>query len=253
MRIVNLLINNSYFKRLSVRRKIMKSLTIVVLSFLAAGVCFASGEEEGAAVDGKAVIRFVRGEVSINGRQVEKGEEIPEGSMVCTGSKAVVEIVYGGKNIMELRENSEAQMSFKDMHCDVDLSSGTLLAVMRKNQPAWGIKGGTLKVKTPTAVADFTGRAIFVEIEDANSTYINPALGAAVLSDVNGQNTIETKAYMHEEAYRFTKGADGTLVRFKAKGGKGHTNTTFDSLASRVRAPLHWGKKSKCSECNTLK
>ncbi|HUV06193.1 MAG TPA: FecR family protein [Spirochaetia bacterium] len=204
---------------------------------LAAAVCFGGGGGEAAPVNPKGSIDYIEGDVRLNEREVELGQIVEVGSTILTGPGSYCEVVFRGKNIFQIQENSLVTISIDENQGRIDLQRGALAAVFSRLQNL-GTVGSSFDLHTPTAVAGVRGTAFFIKVEDAENTYICTCNGRTSLGDVAGGNDINVSS-THHSAYRFSR-KGGPISRSKA-GLLYHTDNTMNRLAAKILVSIDWG------------
>jgi hypothetical protein len=201
----------------------------------------AGGGTEPVPANPRAVIEYSEGDVLVDGRPAEIGQEVALGADVRTGENSTCIIVFGGKNIFRIQELSSAVIRIDEEQGSIDLARGALAAVFDRLQRLSG-SGGAFRIQTPTAVAGVRGTAFFIKVEDQNNTYVCTCNGKLGLEDVDQGNSRSVRA-THHRSYRFTRGADGiTTSRVRMMY---HTDSDITSLASQIGVRLPWKSSSK--------
>ncbi len=197
----------------------------------------AGGRGEQTPLNPKGVIEYLEGEVLVNGAQAEIGQEITMGATVQTGEDSFCEIVFAGKNIFRIQEQSTASLEIDEIQGSITLKQGAMAAVFTKLQTL-SASGGTFRVQTPTAVAGVRGTAFFIKVEDADSTYICTCNGVLGIEDAEQGNRRTVKSE-HHRAYRFSRGTGG--IRMRRAPRLYHNNATMNVLAAKIRVRIPWG------------
>jgi hypothetical protein len=223
----------------------MSSRTSMVLSiiFLALfpATLRAGGGAEPAPANPRGVIEYSEGDVMVDGRPAEIGQEIAPGAAVQTGEDSTCIIVFGGKNIFRIQELSSAVIHIDENRGSIELTRGALAAVFDRLQTL-GSSGGAFRIQTPTTVAGVRGTAFFIKVEDANNTYVCTCNGTLGLEDVDQGNARNVRA-RHHRSYRFTRGGEG--IKSSRVPMMYHTDSDITSLASRIRVRLPWKSESR--------
>ncbi len=209
-------------------------LAAVLAAACAAGA-FAggAGEQLPAGVSGTVV--FLSGEVSLDGRPAEIGQEARYGATVRTGADGVCEVVFASRNVFRIGGDSVAVLRMDGQNGEVELRSGIFAAVFEKLQY---LGGDGFRVKTPTAVAGIRGTAFFIKVEDAANTYVCTCNGRLALADDSGGGSRSVQA-RHHRAYRFSREGQGVVSR--SAGMLYHDDAFMSSLAARIRVRIPWG------------
>ena len=199
----------------------------------------AAGDAETGSVHPAGIIEYIEGEVLLNGEEAQLGAEVTLGATVQTGTDSFCEVVFGGQNIFQIREESLAVISIDESHGQIDLKKGAVAAVFQRLQKLG--TGGTFKLTTPTAVAGVRGTAFFVKVEDENNTYICTCRGRTELEDVRQGNGMQVSSSYHK-AFRFTR--RGGRINTDTADLLYHDNRTMDRLAGKIQSSIDWGGKA---------
>jgi len=117
----------------------------------------------------------MKGDVSVNGKPVHKGEHVGPGSVVETSAGAHAVYVIGDNAFLQ-RQNS--RVDFGDSAATfMRILTGGLLSVFGK---------GERRLSTPTAAIGIRGTGCYIET-DEHKSYFCLCFGAVDLQPVNGQ------------------------------------------------------------------
>jgi hypothetical protein len=225
-----------WYKEAGVKLSAALSIFLFLLSFSA---LHAEGSREATPINVKGIIEYLEGEVTVNGNPADFGEEIEAGSILKTGDASYCEVMFGGRNIFRLEENTIAQLNINSVEGlqAVTLEQGAMAAVFQKIQKIGG-KRGTFSINTPTAVAGIRGTAFFIKVEDANNTYICTCNGQTALEDEN-KNFVKRVSAAAHKAFRFSRTADG--IKADPATLLYHDNASMDRLAVKISYTIPWG------------
>jgi hypothetical protein len=198
----------------------------------------ALGGREQLPANPRGVIEYLEGDVLVNGSAAEIGQEIPPGASVQTGEASFCIILFAGKNIFRIQEQSIAIIEIDESLGSIDLKQGGLAAVFSKLQTL-SSSGGTFRIQTPTAAAGVRGTAFYVQVEDENNTYICTCNGQLGIEDVEQSNSRSVKSDYHA-AYRFSRSGEG--IRLSPAPLLYHNDATMNLLAAKIRIRIPWGK-----------
>jgi hypothetical protein len=219
-----------------------KSL-LTVLALLAvwgvAAARAAGGGEAGPAPAGPPPVVYLEGEVMLDGQQAVLGQKVPPGATLQTGARSYCEIVFGGKNIFRVQEQTLALFDVQAGRGAIDLRQGALAAVFYKLQRLGGGEEA-VRLITPTAVAGVRGTVFFVMVESPTRTYVCTCNGTLRLADVLQDKRLQVSSSIHK-AYRFSREGGRTEVRSAPL--LYHDSATMDSLARRIRVSIPWGSR----------
>ncbi len=144
----------------------MKKITFLLFSALILVVSCSSGEKE---VD-YAVVSFFIGDVKLNEKAINIGDQIKQSDVVSTADRSSCDVKVGG-SIIRIKENSKLEFAAllnKDSENTVlGLEKGKMLCKPKKL-----LKDDSFTVKTPTAVAGVRGTQFTIETDVNNTTRI---------------------------------------------------------------------------------
>ena len=217
----------------------ISSASLIVIFFISLSVLFAEGSQETTMVSEKGIIEYLEGEVTVDGNPADFGQEVEAGSIVKTGDASYCEVIFGGRNIFRLEENTIAQLDIDSARGlqSISINQGAMSAVFQKIQKIGG-KRGTFSINTPTAVAGIRGTAFFIKVEDHNNTNICTCNGQTALEDENKSYVKRVKSDAHK-AFRFTRTSEG--ITADQAGLLYHDNDSMDSLAEKISYTIPWG------------
>jgi len=136
----------------------------------------------------KGVYR-VRGDVRINGRPAQRGDEIRAGDTVTTGPGAELVFVVE-RDAFLVRQNSTVSFGADVMR----VVTGAILSVFASGRPR--------RIETPTATIGIRGTGIYVESEPAR-TYVCTCYGEAELASLDEPSAREVVRTKHHESPRY--------------------------------------------------
>lgn len=182
-------------------------------------------------------IIFVDGDVTANGQVAETGDLLSGPVVFKTGKAAVLEVIFGGKNIFRLGANTVARVDFSALKKTVSLEKGAFTSVLKKLAQVTG--SSSFVLKTPTLNAGVRGTSFHVST-DGTRTYFCTCNGSVTLDDGTPADLVDlTNA--HHGARVFTRQADGTVTVTPA-GLEGHTDSSILTLAGRIGVAVDWTK-----------
>ena len=190
------------------------------------------------APDEAAIIVYAEGTVKVNGQSVDIGARIPDGATLITGPDALAEIVFANKNILHIGAGSIVTLDLSKLQRTVNLEQGSVGAVLRKLDR---LAGGSLDVRTKSAVAAVRGTTFFsqYEPEKPDTSYYCICNGKIELANPDGAAAAAVSAAHHEAHVRTmtAEGANdvaGTLV--------GHDDKLMEAMAARIGETIDWTK-----------
>lgn len=215
----------------------MKITSLLRSLFLALTITgFASGAwAADPAVSGTII--FADGDVTANGRFAETGDVLSGPVVLKTGRGAVLEVIFGGKNIFRLGADTVARVDFSVLKKTVTLEKGAFTSVLKKLALISGESSFVLK--TPTVNAGVRGTSFHV-ITDETRTYFCTCNGSVDLEDPKGANEV-VLTNAHHGSRIYTRGADGT-VQVASGGLEGHTDASVETLAQRIAVSVDWSQ-----------
>lgn len=189
---------------------------------------------------GSGKIDSVVNQVTLNGVAAKPGQEIKEGVTLVTGPSSSADIVFSGRNVIRVMENSELVWSLKKL----SMKRGGAASVLKNlTKPSEGNDAFT--VETEVAVAAVRGTTFFVQVEDDGSTYVCDCNGAVeVGSPLTNERALAVSH--HHVCYRISA-VNGQAVRKRltAKDAPAplyHDDALMQSVASRVNYRIDWQK-----------
>ena len=215
----------------------MKSvIRIILLLFTFVLPLCAGGQKDTGSVipsgaEGKIV--YLEGEVTVNNASVEIGDPVLDSDIVATGPDSYCEIVFGGKNVFRLEENTVADIDWSGS--SVNINKGAIGAVFTKLEAVVASED-VFSVKTPTAVAGVRGTVFYIKVEDPENTYICICNGELDLGETYKDLNV---AADHHKAYRFT--GTGDSVSYTSAGMLYHDDPKMESIAQNIDYSIPWG------------
>lgn len=213
-------------------RPARRILAVLLAACLPAAALAAQGQ---AKADADAPrLSYAVGAVAIDGKPADVGAAVPDGALLKTGPGAQAEIVFRGKNIIRVGENSAITFSLAGLKRSAQLKQGTFSAVLRKLDKALG---GEFTLRTPTAQAGVRGTSFCARVDANGYSYFCACNGSLYLQDsLGGQGFTDASA--HHKAYRFT--SDGRTLKVAPAGLEYHTDADIENLAARIGETVDW-------------
>lgn len=211
---------------------------VATLLLLFSGVLFANGTGEAIPAAGEqieVVLDYFEGEVLVDGREAELGEQLPPGSRIQTGANGFAEVVFGTGNILRIEENTALVINIDDEQEGITLTSGAFSAVMSGLRELGFGPDKELALRSLSTVAGVRGTSFYFRIEDESTTYVCVCNGTLALG-ATGEDTAATE----HSAFRFTRNASGTTQTSAPL--LYHDNESMDSVAERVGVEIPWGR-----------
>lgn len=204
----------------------------------------------GSKVDLKGRVGYLIGDVKIDGKTAIPDMAVSNGNEVITGSNSTCEIVFEGKNIVRVMENSDMIFNLTPLKKGLKIQKGAIETVLRnldqKNPDPY-------TVETETAVAAVRGTSFYVSVDEHSNTAVCACNGVVDLAIPGGTNhtTVESK---HHTGFYFTRGTNGNVYQSvnleykddaELKQKAGHNDAEMESLAAHIGEKIDWSKIDK--------
>jgi hypothetical protein len=206
----------------------MRRLPIVVIFALAAAGAFAQA-------GGPAVVAYLEGQVTVDGKPAAIGDTVPLGATVATADASLCEIEFNQKNAIRLGASTTFVFNPGNLQQGSELKKGTLILVLKKLATVAG--GPSFTVRTPSAVAGVRGTSFFINAVDASTTYICSCNGAVHVEDLRGGSAHDVVS-AHHKAFVFTSTAAGSTVADSTL--LYHTDADMEKVASDIGVGIDW-------------
>ena len=189
-------------------------------------------------LDVRCVLVYAEGTVTMNGKPLSIGDQIPLDAVLETGKESLAEIVFDGKNAIRMGQSTLLTMDITTLSRVLEVERGTITAVLRKINT---VSGGDLKVRTPSLVAGVRGTSFCVWVaKDGAQTYLCCCNGTIEIAPTEGAPSRETQS-THHSAVLFTGlGTESTEVPVPADFDPRHNDADLESLASRIGETMDW-------------
>lgn len=225
-------------------------LAAVLVAVLAAGCGRSSPEEKGdpaapassppattriAGGGVRGTVLRVEGELTVNGLPTRIGGAVRSGDTVKTGPDGICEIIFAGRNIIQIRPDSLAVLNFESFVRGVQLQSGSLAAVLKELAPT--ANTNRFQLDTPATVAGVTGTAFYVKVLEPSTTYFCLCNGAISLQDNRGGNPMRLEAARHT-AVEYAK--DNGTITVERAPVRYHTDAEMEQLAAKIGYTIDW-------------
>lgn len=177
---------------------------------------------------------YADGDVTANGRVADIGDAFTGPVTLKTGSNAVLEVVFGGRNVFRLGENTVVKVDFSTLTKTVTLEKGLFTSVLKKLAKVTGSPAFALK--TPTVNAGVRGTSFHVSVTEGR-TYFCTCNGSVDLDDgVEAHRTTLTNAHHGSRVYTVS----GETVTMEAGGLEDHSDASLETLARRIGVGIDW-------------
>jgi len=190
----------------------------------------------GPTLSGKVV--FVDGEATADGRLLDIGDQLTGTVTLKTGKAAVLEVVFGERNIFRLGADTVARVDLGALNKSVTLEKGAFTSVLKKLAKATG-GDPSFVLRTATLNAGVRGTSFHVSVE-GHRTYFCTCNGSVDLHDAAGAQEVVLEN-AHHGARVYTKADDGSITVAPA-GIEGHGDASIVSLAQKIGETVDWTK-----------
>lgn len=208
-------------------------VTMLVVIALTGMLMNCSGNQSG-----MGVVDSYIGDVTIDGKSASIGQVVKSGSVVKTGADGRVDIVFDGKNILEIFDQADVVLDLTGTNKKIVLNSGSIGHIL-KNLAKTDDGSDVFEVNTQTAVVAVRGTVFCVTKENADTTYACCCNGTIILKDPDGSNQNDVTS-AHHTAFRYTM-MNGKVIVSKA-GLEHHSDAVLDALASKINYKIDWTK-----------
>lgn len=227
----------------------MKHIGIVLTVIITLGMtaCFPQRQSASSSsapaktdIDADCTLVYSEGTVTMDGKVVEIGAKIADGALLKTDANGVAEIVFNQKNIVKMGPNTLMRLEVATLKRVVRLERGTFTAVLRKLDK---LGGGSLEVKTPTAIAGVRGTSFFARFDPVQKeAYFCTCNGTLNLSLSDGSGELVKTANHHLTT--IFSGENGSVSVIAPPPGFdfGHTDKDLENLAARIGETMDWTK-----------
>jgi len=189
--------------------------------------------------EASAHIASISGQVSVNGKTASIDQVVKDGDTLVTGKEGKCDIVFSGKNIIRLFDNTKTTLSLDKEKKLVEILKGTLATMV--NNLSGNDKSYAYTVKTPIAIAGVRGTVFFVKVEDPENSYICLCNGKMDVIPM-GDCTPEHLTAKHHNALSMT--VNGKTIKSSPAKMLYHTDRELESMASEINETIDWNKVS---------
>lgn len=206
-----------------------------------------SCSKKSVAGDFSGKILMTVGNVLINGTAAVADSDVSADSTIITGKDSICEVVFNGKNILHILENSSIKLNMKSGQKGIKISSGGLEAVL-KNLDQSKSSQPPFQVETSTAVAAVRGTTFYVRVLDGSNTAICACNGVVDLGNP-GLANLKTVESRHHTGFIFNSGSKGLSfkeIKLKYKNEAelkklvGHNDWDMEMLAAKIGVKIDW-------------
>ena len=213
-----------------------KIIVALIFSFFTFSILSSISSVQGAQ-EGNGKIISISGDVRVDGKVAKVGMIVKSGSTLKTGKNSVSEIVFDGKNVLKIFENSETTLDFTTQSKGIFLKTGAIASVVKRLLKFADPDRYRYAVRTPTAVAGVRGTSFYVRVENNNSTYICCCNGVISLENSAGERLKQIEA-SHHSAVRFTRIEDQNFLTPEEL--KYHNDQGMERLSEKINVRIDW-------------
>lgn len=210
-------------------------LILLLIPFMLLMSCAKQTEKTSAAPDIKGKIVDMTGDVMLDGKGIELGALVPDGSIIQTDAEGYCEIQFLDSNVIRIFEDSIIRLSFSKS--TVSLEKGAAAAVLRNLSGLIQTMDDVFTIKSGTVVAGIRGTSFYVKHEDADTSYFCLCNGKIHLSDENGQFSKDLES-SHHSAVRISE-SNNQLEVSKASMLY-HSDKDMEDLAGVIGQKMDW-------------
>lgn len=189
--------------------------------------------------DYTGTVQYLEGHVSMNGKAMEIGDTVSPGATITTADASYCEIVFGGKNIFRIMEDTVAEIRLEQGEGNIGLKKGSM-AFLLTRLSVLAVEKPEFLVETPSAAFGVRGTAFFVAVENPASTYVCACNGELQVEDFAGANSQKLTGLRHK-ALRIAADASGGY-QVSSPGLLYHDDDDMNSLAYRIDETIPWGR-----------
>ena len=150
----------------------------------------------------QAKIYFIFGNVQVNGQTAKINQILTENDKLSTGPESSVEMILDPQTGVQLRENSEADVKFKDAGWQLDVKHGAVLNLVAR--------GTRYNLKSPLAVIAVRGTIYYTHVYNDTSQYICNCNGTI---EIDYGNEIKTVSSSHHTPYSLEGHGPGSTIQ----------------------------------------
>lgn len=213
-----------------------KKITTKIIIIACALVCVCSCvsfDNEGA---GGGRIDLIAGMVTVDGKNAAINQRLTNNNVIRTGTKSSCDIVFGGRNIIRLGENTELVFTYKPSDLRLKLNTGEISSVLKDLAKALDLRKSFM-VETPTAVIGVRGTVFFVRSENLQNTYICACNGTIETDNIIFSDKKQLQSN-HHLAIRISREGE-TFSRIVAPLLY-HNDITMQAVADRIGYKIDW-------------
>ncbi len=196
--------------------------------------------------EGKVILTV--GSVLVDGAPAAVDAAVKADSAVKTGKDSICEIVFNGKNILHILENTSLKLDMQARKKGIKIESGGLEAVVKNLGRTKDGKPVPFEVETQTAVAAVRGTTFYIRVADSSNTILCDCNGVIDLANpgMTNERTVESR---HHTPFVFSsdkKGMNFKQLKIKYKNDMelkkkaGHNDRDMNELAAKIGVKIDW-------------
>lgn len=210
-------------------------LFLLLIPFLLLMSCTKQPEKTSTGSEIKGKIIDMAGEVILDGKSIELGAVVPDGSVIQTDADGYCEIQFLDSNVIKIFEDSIIRLSFSNS--TVSLEKGAAAAVLRNLSGLIQTMDDVFTIKSGTVVAGIRGTSFYVKQEDPNTSYFCLCNGKIHLSDGDGQFSKDLES-SHHSAVRITE--NNNQLEVSQAPMLYHSDKDMEDLAGVIGQKMDW-------------
>lgn len=214
----------------------MKKILISIILIISAVFIFANGKNETGLEGFKGNVKYLEGEVSINGAIAQLRSVVSDNDIIKTGKNSYCDVVFNKGNIFHLEPDTVIVIKMSETRFEI--KSGAMAAVFSRLKNILP-KKKMLTLHTPSASAGIRGTVFYIRVEDQNNSYICTCNGTL---ELNSGTKSFWNTSKHHKAFRFTKENDS--IKVSSAGLLYHTDAEMDHLAGEINTTIPWVKNT---------
>ncbi|OHD58627.1 MAG: hypothetical protein A2014_04160 [Spirochaetes bacterium GWF1_49_6] len=203
---------------------------LVFLSFVVISVMTLSCGNQSANA-GKGVLDTYTGNVTINGKPVQVGMQVADGSEITTAEGAWCDIVFPGKNIFRIYEKADVIITLGSSDKQIVLKAGNIANVL------YSLKDyqDGFKVELSSSVVIVRGTVFYAASESPTNSYICCCNGTIDVQENKGGKVDAMSAAHHQGLRVYPSGATNAGMDY-------HTDQDLDEIAKKLNLTIDWTK-----------
>ncbi|HOT46576.1 MAG TPA: FecR family protein [Spirochaetota bacterium] len=216
-------------------------LSAIIIASTALAVPSCKQFMPGKNTDGK--VKFIVGEVTLNGKKTILGDTVRFGDTIETGKDSTCEIIIADKNLMMLAPETRLLYRVTTRESNLELSRGAFGAIIRNRDAT-----GDIIIKMPTVTASIRGTIFYIAVEGRDRTYACTCNGRmryhpdreTLSKPAAGESEEKIVAACHHEAYYYSR--EKGAIKIEKAGLKYHGDEAMNKAAAAIGETIDWTK-----------